>query len=120
MKWRFYPIKLYFASLPVAVFTGISAILNVFSWVWLWIQIPRTGDQGFLHYNILCGVDQVGESWKIFYVPLLGLLIFLINLCLGWVLYRTDKFMAQTLLFFAALCQVFVVIATFLLIFLNV
>ncbi len=120
MKWRLYPIKLYFSALPVAISSGISIILNIFSWVWLSVQIPQAGGQVFLHYNILFGVDQVGDSWKIFYVPLLGLFIFLINLSLGWLLYRKDKFMAQVLLFFSALCQVFVVIATFLLVFLNV
>ena len=82
--------------------------------------MPQTSEQAFLHYNILFGVDAIGESWKVFYAPFLGFFILIINALLGWILYRKDKFMAQILNFITCLCQIFIVIASFLLVFLNI
>lgn len=120
MKLRLYPLKLYLRSLPVALLSGSALVLNIFSWLWLWIQIPRGVDQLFLHYSILFGVDFIGTRTQIFYVPLLGLVIWIVNTFAGWILYRKDNFMSHVLNFVNLLCQIFVVIATFLLVFLNV
>jgi len=49
-----------------------------------------------------------------------GFFILIINALLGWILYRKDKFMAQILNFITCLCQIFIVIASFLLVFLNI
>jgi len=120
MKLDFYPLKLYFSTLSIAIFSGLALLINLFNWVWLWIQIPSGEEYLFLHYNILFGVDKIGNSWKIFYIPLLGLFILIVNVFLGWILFKKDKFMAQLLNFVALLCQLFIVIAVFLIVFLNV
>ncbi|MBI2436660.1 MAG: hypothetical protein HYV41_02890 [Candidatus Magasanikbacteria bacterium] len=120
MKLRLYPLKLYLKSLPIAVIVGSAFVLNIFSWFWLWLQIPRGIDQLFLHYSILFGVDFIGTRTQIFYVPLLGLVIWILNTFAGWLLYRKDDFMSHVFNFVNLLCQIFIVIATFLLVFLNV
>ena len=119
-KIKTYPLKLYIRKWPVAIFGGLAAILNLFSWVWLMVQIPDMGGQMFLHYNVLFGVDYIGEGWRMFLVPLLGLVIFIINMLASWILYRRDVFMSYILVGVTALCQIFVVIATVLVVFLNV
>ncbi len=57
-----YPLKLYIRKWPIALFGGLAALLNLFSWLWLSIQIPDTSGQMFLHYNVLFGVDYIGEG----------------------------------------------------------
>jgi len=96
----------------------LSLSLNLFSWFWLKLQLPNISEL-FLHYNVLYGVDYIGESWKIFFVPLIGLIILSINFFMGWLLYKKDKFMAQILNFVAVLCQIFIIFSTFVLVFLN-
>ncbi|PIZ96472.1 MAG: hypothetical protein COX80_01210 [Candidatus Magasanikbacteria bacterium CG_4_10_14_0_2_um_filter_33_14] len=119
MKLRLYPLKLYFFSLPITIMTILSLLLNLFSWFWLKSQLPNTSEL-FLHYNVLFGVDYIGDSWKIFFVPLIGLIILSVNFFMGWLLYKKDKFMAYVLNSVSVLCQIFLFMVSFLLVFLNV
>ncbi len=120
MEYRLYPLKLYFRKVPVLIMVGLTLALNLFAWLWLFLQIPTQSEQVFLHYNILFGVDKIGTYGEIYQVPGLGLLILVLNLVIGWVLYRRDWFFSYSLLFAGLICNVFVVIASVLLVFLNI
>lgn len=115
-----YPIKLYFKHLPNLITLILSFLINIATWSWLLWQIKPQGEPIFLHYNILFGVDYVGEWIKILYIPLAGLMIFLVNAILGWILFSRDKFVSQILNTFGLICQLFLFIASALLVFLNV
>ena len=82
--------------------------------------MPSGQEDVYLHYNVLFGVDKIGQSWQIFYLPTVGLAILTFNLFLGWLLYKHEKFLAQMLNFFSLVCQIFLVIGAALLIFLNI
>jgi hypothetical protein len=116
----FYPIKLYFKHLPHLIILPLSLALNLVNWVWLLWKIRPQVDPIFLHYNILFGVDYVGEWWRILFLPLAGLLIFLINGTIAWIIFSKNKFAAELLNFAALLCQIFLLVAGALLVFLNV
>ncbi len=47
-----------------------------------------------LHYNIYLGVDQLGPWNQIFVLPILGLCLFLFNLCVQTVAFRREKLLA--------------------------
>ena len=115
-----YPIKLYFKHLPHLIMLPLGLLLNLASWVWLLWQIKPQPDPIFLHYNVLFGVDFIGEWWKVLYLPIVGLFIFLLNGILAWVLFSKDKFVAELLNFVSVFCQVIILIAAALLVFLNV
>lgn len=115
-----YPLRLYFKNLPILIMNLISLAVNVFIWVWLLWQIGPTSEPIFLHYNILFGVDYIGEWWRVLFLPIFGLLILLVNLVLGWVLYNRDKLFSYLLTVGALLCQLFLLVAACLLVFLNV
>jgi hypothetical protein len=120
MARSLYPIKLYIKQPVIAIMMGLTLAINIFMWLWLFLRIgPQTGPI-FLHYNILFGVDMIGEWWRILYIPITALSIFIVNFILGWVFFNKDKFVAYILNFIALLCQVFLLVATFLLVFLNV
>ena len=115
-----YPIKLYLKYLPNLIILPLSLLLNIWSWVWLLIGIKPNLDPIFLHYNILFGVDYVGEWWRVFYLPLAGIIFLLLNFFLGWYFIKRDKFWVLLLNSGALLCQVFILISIYYLIYLNV
>jgi hypothetical protein len=115
-----YPIKLYFKNLPILFFGVVSLFVNVFIWIWLLWQIGPSPDPIFLHYNILFGVDYIGEWWRVLFLPIFGLLILLVNFLLGWLLFGRDKLLAYLLNAGALFCQLFLLVAACLLVFLNV
>lgn len=98
----------------------LALILNITNWVWLLWEIRPQNELIFLHYNILFGVDLLGFWWKVLYLPIVGLIIILVNIFLGWSLFSKDKFFAYILNFISVFCQIFLLIASSLLIFLNV
>ena len=115
-----YPFKLYVSYKPNLLVILLSFLLNMASWVWVLWQIGPQDETLFLHYNILFGVDYVGEWWKVLFLPLTGLIIFIINFILGWFLFHKDKFISIILNSVGLICQIFILIASGILIFLNV
>ena len=114
-----YPVKLYFKYRASFGLMGAAALLNLASWVWALWHIRPHSEPIFLHYNILFGVDYIGEWWRFFGLPAVGLAILLINFFTGWVLFPKDKFSSLLLNAISAICQVFLLITTVLLVSLN-
>ncbi|MEK7623697.1 MAG: hypothetical protein AAB408_03455 [Patescibacteria group bacterium] len=115
-----YPLKLYFKHRVTLILITASLCVNAAIWVWLITQFPPTGEPVFLHYNVLFGVDEIGDWPKIFFVPLLGLALLFANAMLGWLSWDRDAYMAHLLNFIGLLCQVFLLISAVLLVALNV
>ena len=115
-----YPLKLYLRHRPNAMMLALSGLLNLAAWVWVAWYIRPQADPVFLHYNILFGVDFIGEWWRVFYLPLTGTLIIFANAVIGWFLFQRDKYIAYAFLGMAMLCQVFLLIGAALLVFLNI
>lgn len=97
-----------------------ALILQVILWIMLPFQIRPQEDPIFLHYTILFGVDYTGNWVRIFVVPGIGLTVLLVNGLLGWLLFQRDRFAAYVLCAVALLSQIFLMIAAWILIFLNV
>ncbi len=89
-------------------------------WVYAAFYVHPTADQIFLHYNVVFGVDLIGEWWKILAVPFGGFLIFLLNFSLSWYCYSKDKILARFLTVVAATLNLFLVIAFYLVVGLNI
>jgi len=117
---KIYPIKLYLKNLFNLITLILSLAINILSWLWLIFQIKPQQEDIFLHYNILFGVDYLGSWWKVFYLPIFGLLILITNNLIGWLLFGKDKFIAQILNAVNLFCQIFIFLAVALLVFLNV
>ncbi len=121
MAEKLYPIKLYIQHLPHLFMITASVLINAGMWVQLlWQLHGERGEQIFLHYNMLFGVDAIGEWWKVLYLPVAGLFVLILNLALGWILYQKNKFAGYMLSAGAVLFQIFLFIASTLLVFLNV
>ncbi|MFA5174984.1 MAG: hypothetical protein WC430_00970 [Patescibacteria group bacterium] len=115
----FYPIKLYFRDLWIAAPFAGSVLSQIFIWLYLFFNIKPGAEQVFLHYNIIFGVDLVGDWWNIFYTPLFGLLILAVNFCFSFLIYRADKFLARILNLFALATQLIIIAFSILIAGLN-
>lgn len=119
MSDKLYPIKLYILHKPNLLFVGFSILVNILTWLSIIFQIRPQDEPIFLHYNILFGVDYIGDGWQIFLLPVMGLIIVLVNFVIGWSLFSRDKFVSLILGVATLLCQIFLFVASAILIFLN-
>jgi len=98
---------------------GISLLMNISMWAYMFIVFPPTSEIVFLHYNILFGVDLVGSWWRLLLMPILGLVIILINSLLSWLSYQYDKLITMILLWATVIMHILLILATYHIIFLN-
>jgi len=72
-----------------------------------------------LHYNIIFGVDRLGEAKDLwyFFFGAIGVLIF--NYLLSLFLYTKDKVLARTLVFLGGIWQILMFVAVYLIAALN-
>ncbi len=109
------------------IFSIIGLIINLLIWLLIYFKfypavynLPE--EQSFipLHYNIYLGIDLFGKWQKIFYLPGLGLVIFLINTILSLIIYNKKEILSYFLTIISTLCQIFLFIATLLTILINI
>lgn len=115
----FYSPKVYWRDHWIFWSFVVAFLLQVFIWFYS-ISRLGDGDQYFLHYNIIFGVDLVGSRTRLMHLPGGGLLIFLVNLLLSWWLYGKDKFLARLLGVAAVIAQIFLLAAVILIVGLNI
>lgn len=116
----FYSPKLYFRDLWISAPLLGVILIQVFLWAYLISSIGPDAGQIFLHYNIIFGVDLVGDWWKIYYLPLAGVLVVLLNYIFSIFFYATDKFLARLLSGAVLFFHLFLLVGTVLLVRLNV
>lgn len=120
MSKHTYPIKLYFKYRFNLVMFVLALLINIANWLWILLRIRPQDDLIFLHYNILFGVDYIGEWWRVYIIAITGLVIFITNFLIGWLLYNKDKFVSIIMNIVNVISQIFLLIATTILVFLNV
>jgi hypothetical protein len=82
--WHFYPSRFYFLAILLA---------QVLAWFQAsFIFRNLSGELLVLHYNVDFGVDLVGLPAQIFFYPLFGLVVFLLNLVIAASLHRHKNF----------------------------
>ncbi len=114
-----YPLKIYLLYKPTFVLFGLSLLMQLVMWIWLLRTIGIHSNTVFLHYTILYGVDLTGPAYRVYALPLVGLGILLVNVIVGWMYFRKDKFISIVLNSVAVICQAFLFIGAALLAFLN-
>ena len=97
----------------------VAVVAQAAIWRQLILYIHPTAERIFLHYNIIFGIDLVGEWWRAYFIPGVGLLMLVINLVIAWLVYGTDKLLARVLIFFLALLHIGLLLATYSLVGLN-
>ena len=115
----FYSPKLYFRDLWVSVPLLGAILVQIFLWVYLIFNIHSEAGRIFLHYNIIFGVDLVGDWWRIYLLPLAGVSVILLNYFFSLILYSVDKFLARLMSGWVLFFHLFLMIGIILLVRLN-
>ncbi|OIO48010.1 MAG: hypothetical protein AUJ28_00120 [Parcubacteria group bacterium CG1_02_37_51] len=68
----------------IITYFTIALLLNILCWLWLALLIKPSGNTVPLHYNIYFSIDLMGIDWQLYYQPLIGFIIILINLILAY------------------------------------
>ena len=116
----FYSPKVYWKDKWVWAPAAVAVFFCVLMMVYGAIYVRATTETIFLHYNVVFGVDLIGEWWKLFYVPLSSLVIFVVNFGLSWWIYGQDKILSRFLTFIAAILSIFLSLAFYLAVGLNI
>ena len=96
-----------------------SLILNGSLWAYFFQNEKESAYPAILHYNIIFGVDYLDEYSKIYLISSAGLIIIFANVILGYILYNKEKLAAYFLIFNALLAQVFLIVAGYLIVGIN-
>lgn len=96
----------------------IALGLNLFLSLYIFFVFRGSVGQISLHYDILFGVDSVGSWYRLFQMPLIGLIVLLLNLSLIFRFYLQRKLRLIRLLWVGAVgTQIFLVSALFFLLY---
>lgn len=101
------------------VSTVASLVINIILWLVLFGKFGLGKQPIPLHFNVVYGIDFVGKSYEIYQLPLVGAVIFLINIFLGQPLYKREKMLSRFLGLATLLVQVILAIAVWAILVLN-
>lgn len=98
---------------------SLALAFNIVLWLWLFWQTRDFSGHVALSYNIYFGIDAFGPWPQLFFLPGLGLAIWLLNLALGGPSYGKEKNLAYFLVGTATFSQVSLLLAAYFIIFIN-
>jgi hypothetical protein len=101
-KTRSFFTKDYFKSAIALWLIILSLAVNLVDWVILGIFIKPADFPIILHYNVYFGVDMMGNYKLVFFLPFIGLILFLVNFFLSLYFYHHKERIASYLLLMAA------------------
>ncbi|MBD3248312.1 hypothetical protein GF382_03415 [Candidatus Falkowbacteria bacterium] len=101
----FLSFKLYFFG---------ALLTNILTWVFTFLfRNQLSQDLIILHFNVDFGVDLIGNADQIFFMPILGLVIIVVNFFLLFAFLKNErfKFIGHLLLASACLANLFILTA---------
>ncbi|MFH0951134.1 MAG: hypothetical protein V1765_01535 [bacterium] len=96
--------KLFF----VKIFLIFILLCNLLLWLLSWLVVVNINQElSILHYNIIFGIDYIGNPHSIFWLPALGLIIALVNIIISLWLFQREKLLAQMLMLSTLVFHIF-------------
>jgi len=95
-------------------FLILAVLINLSSWIYLYIKIKPQTEPIYLHYNIYFGVDLIGQWYQIFFFPLTGLLVCLINTIISYIIYKREKIVSYIIIGITIFLQTIILAASWL------
>jgi hypothetical protein len=104
----------------------LALVVNLILWGFLFWQMNRitavTGSESNipLHYNIYFGIDKYGPWYHSFILPLSGLIIWLMNVLIAFLIYSKKSLIAYFFTAASLLAQLILFIAAILIVLINI
>ena len=99
--------------------TALSLLLNMSLWIYFFQNKIESDYPIILHYNLIFGVDYLGDYEKIYFISFVGLILILFNSILGYILYNKEKLASYFLAFNTLIVQIFLIVAGYLIVGIN-
>lgn len=112
-------LKPYWKDSVITTAIFFSVVVNLFMWIFLLENKIEGNYPIILHYNLIFGVDYLGNYGKVFIIPLTGAIIFIFNTLLGYHVYAKEKLASYFLQSSALIIQAFLFFAGYLIIRVN-
>jgi hypothetical protein len=93
---------------------GLAALLDLFSWLSLALRLRPSSYQVPVHYSSRFGVDMTGPWYSLFYLPLVGLVLLVINIALARWMRTRSRVLVHFVAAATALVEALLLITTFL------
>lgn len=69
-----------------------TALLWLSSFVIIGYGIGKRETAIVLHYNVYFGIDALGSWWQAFFIPLSGVLMWLVHILLAWRFFQMSEY----------------------------
>ena len=97
----------------------IALLFNVAMWVMIYLKVAPTDQTVVLHYNILSGIDLLGQWYQIYTLPLIGIVLLVFNYVVAYRIYSRQVTFSYFLTIASSLEQIILLISTFFVILVN-
>lgn len=120
IEYKSFFLQEYFRSSLVQWMIIGSLFLNVVNWGLIAFFNRPVDFPIILHYNVYFGVDVIGAWWQVYFLPLIGLVILLLNSVLGYLFYtQKERMVAHLLMLSSFIVQIIMTIAVACLLTIN-
>lgn len=116
---KLFLLRPYWKDSLITTIIFFSIISNLSIWIFLLNNKIEGNYPIILHYNLIFGVDYLGNYEKVFLLPAVGAIIFIFNTLLGYYVYAKEKLASYFLQFNALIIQIFLFFAAYLIIKVN-
>ena len=87
--------------------------LQIFMWLYILLNISASNEIIYLHYNVIFGIDLVGQWWRILFLPLAAFLMMIVNTIFSLITFNNDKLISRLILFYSLVVQIFLALAVY-------
>lgn len=94
-------------------------IINLMAWLLLIVNFWQRNEYIILGYNIYFGISDLGIWYKIYLLPLIGLVVAIVNFLLALYFYLPARVLSYFLSFTASIVNLIMLTASLLLIYSN-
>lgn len=103
------------------IYLGIALLINGLTWLLVIITHRSLADSlAILHYNVIFGIDKIGEPISLYQLPAIGLILIIVNFFVSVLLVRKrEQIPGQFLLLTAILGNLILLVAVYLLYIIN-
>jgi hypothetical protein len=88
-------------------------------WTMVYLKVVPTDQSVVLHYNILSGIDLLGQWYQIYTLPLIGLVLVIFNSVVAHRIYNRQVAFSYFLVLASSLEQIFLLLATYFVVLVN-
>lgn len=115
----------YKSDLQVRITFVLSLILNILSWLVLYIKLQpfsyltSSGDIP-LHFNVYFGIDIYGKWYQVFILPIFGLLVIILNNSVGYMLFARERLLTLFMVWTQLVLNFILLAASVFIVLLNI